>query len=97
MLRTLTAIAASVFLMVLPACGAIVVRASDPVAGDAATTSETSLPSMSTNATSTACAGSLRRCALRCVDTQISPFHCGACGHACTSGMLCRDGVCANP
>ena len=40
------------------------------------------------------CLGSQLRCGGRCVDTRVSPFHCGACGVACASGGECFDGAC---
>jgi hypothetical protein len=34
-------------------------------------------------------------CGARCVNLQIDPGHCGACGIACAPGEVCAGGVCA--
>lgn len=34
------------------------------------------------------------RCGDRCVDVQVDPTHCGACGTTCASGELCAQGRC---
>lgn len=36
-------------------------------------------------------------CATVCVDLTQSTAHCGACGQACPTGMLCQAGACACP
>ncbi len=35
--------------------------------------------------------------AVRCLDLQKNPDHCGACGRACPSGVLCEAGQCVCP
>jgi hypothetical protein len=30
-----------------------------------------------------------------CIDPLTDARHCGDCGHACDTGLVCRDGVCA--
>jgi hypothetical protein len=34
-------------------------------------------------------------CGGACVDTQTSLSNCGACGHVCCAGSVCREGACA--
>jgi hypothetical protein len=43
-------------------------------------------------ATQELCGGGLQEST--CVDTRLSPEHCGACGHACAANELCVAGTC---
>jgi hypothetical protein len=43
------------------------------------------------------CAAPLTACGDQCVDTTSAAKHCGACGHRCAEGLICRDGSCATP
>lgn len=40
------------------------------------------------------CSGGLNLCDGECVDLQVDPDHCGACGAACSSGDACEGGNC---
>ncbi len=43
------------------------------------------------------CAAPRTLCGGFCTDTTSDPAHCGSCGHACMSGMVCTAGVCSTP
>ena len=40
------------------------------------------------------CAAGFERCGARCFDLASDPLHCGACDHACASGMVCEAREC---
>ena len=40
------------------------------------------------------CSGMMTSCGGVCVDTKSDSSHCGACGNACTDGMVCSQGEC---
>lgn len=41
-----------------------------------------------------ACPSYLLPCSDKCVDPQVDPAHCGACGNACAAAQLCVGGAC---
>lgn len=43
------------------------------------------------------CKKGKKRCGKQCFDLLTNAANCGACGVACPSGKVCRDGVCACP
>lgn len=43
------------------------------------------------------CKPGFKKCGRKCVDTQTSIKHCGACGNTCASGESCVAGVCDPP
>ncbi|MGD0675921.1 MAG: hypothetical protein ABSC94_10910 [Polyangiaceae bacterium] len=42
------------------------------------------------------CAPSYTQCGLHCVELDLDPANCGACGAACAPGVACTDGLCAS-
>ncbi len=44
-----------------------------------------------------ACPPGLLQCGDLCVDAQVDPSNCGACGHFCNPGQLCSQGSCTTP
>ena len=43
------------------------------------------------------CKPGFKKCGRKCVDTDTSLRHCGACGNPCAPGEACIDGVCSEP
>ncbi len=43
------------------------------------------------------CVSGQTRCGGVCVDTRVSPLHCGACDRPCPSGQTCEGGTCRPP
>ena len=85
-----------VLVLLIAGAGAFVVLSGFTLPFGAATNSTTP-GSGDTPTAFTSCSGDLTLCSGACVDLQTNNDNCGRCGFSVPYGMICRDGVFADP